>query len=305
MLPAYIAAGVIEPVRSLGLVPHFYRTGTDLLYSVPDLVAELHRSGATAVIVLHPMGRQQELDGLVAACRERGALLIEDCAQGLFSEGIGTRGDVALYSLTKFLGTVDGAIVVSRGALPAENACARPVSAWIAGAWLRAHLLANRCLHAASRPWVCDALLHVSGFLHERYYALSGSEYRAFPPSQETLEAVARLDAQRLVAQRRRNVQQLYERLSSPALRLVYPEDRPGWVPLAVPAFAAHRAGVQARARRAGVFLATLCQRWDHLPAGADHSAERYYLDHHVLIPVNEHIDDRRMSDVVKVLNEI
>jgi hypothetical protein len=151
--------------------------------------------------------------------------------------------------------------------------------------------------------------MRISEFCYERYYDLAGADYRAVVPSHATLDAIKRLDVCRLVKQRRSNVQYLYSALHARALRLVYPTDWPGWIPMAVPAFVvgADRRSVQQQARRAGVLLATLTGRWDHVPI-PDCSAfesERYYLNNHVLIPINEHINSERMRQVVKILNEL
>lgn len=313
MMPAYIAAGVIDPVRALGLAPRFYRTRDDLLFDGPSLAAEFEGSpGVRAVIVLHPMGRCQDTARLAERCRARGVPLIEDCAQGLFGRTgdgrpLGSVGDVALFSLPKFLGTADGALTVSRGAGPGPGS--RPVSVRVAGAWHRAHLLANRCLHAASQPAFESLLLSLSGALHERYYALAGADFRPSAPARSTLAAAQSLDPADFIRRRRRNVERLYAGLRSKHLSLVYPGDQPGWVPMAVPArvVGAERGTVVRRARDAGLLLASLTQRWDQIPAGEQprFAAETDYLARHILIPINEHLDDEGMDRVVRVLNEL
>ncbi|MBI2362126.1 MAG: DegT/DnrJ/EryC1/StrS aminotransferase family protein [Elusimicrobia bacterium] len=313
MLPAYIAAGVIDPVRARGLVPRFYRTGADLLFDGTALAEELGRRPAVrAVVVLHPMGRGQDVGALSTACRAGKAALVEDCAQGLFSRTadgrpLGSTGDVALFSLPKFLGTADGALTVSRDAGPGPSA--RPAAVRAAGAWHKAHLLANRCLHAASGPVLESLLLSLSGALHERYYALAGADFRPSAPARSTLAAAAGLDPEDFVRRRRRNVGRLYADLRAPRLELVYPEDQPGWVPMAVPArvLGTKRETVVRRAREAGLLLASLTQRWDQIPADERDrfAAEADYLGRHILIPVSEHIDDAAMERVVLTLNEL
>lgn len=315
LLPAYIAAGVIEPARALGLRVEFYRTAEELLLDEDALVAALDRAPRPrAVVVLHPMGRAQTLGRLAAECRARGVYLVEDCAQGLFGrrpdgELLGARGDAALFSLPKFLGTADGAVLVSRGPLAPKTPAPdrRPLRVRAAGAWHKAHLLANRALHSSSSPALDSALLDLSGRLHERYYALAGGDFEPSAPAASTMAAVRTVDPERVAARRRANVERLYAGLKSRALRLVYPSDAPGWVPMAVPAFAEDREKAQAAARARGLLLASLRHRWDQVPAGreAEFAAEKRYLERHVLIPVNEHIGPERMDEVVRVLNSI
>lgn len=317
MVPAYLAAGVINPLRHLGLNLVFYPTQKDLLFKEQLLIDTLEkREDVRVLVVLHPMGRIQAIERLLRTCRQRNVLLVEDCVQGLFTrsplgEPIGSKGDVSLFSLPKFIGTVDGAAAFTRRRIaqvgPLEGS--RPLTARMANGWHWAHQVTNLLLHHCSPKPLSNLLLGVGSFFYERYYALAGSDFRSLGPCPRTREILRKLDIRRIVDQRRRHVEYLCANLKSSALQLVYPTDWPGWIPLAVPAFVIGqpRAVIQHKARRAGILLATLCDRWDHLPSQdlSTFTPERYYLDHHVLIPINEHISDECMHEIVERLNQL
>src|SRR6266513_795389 len=166
MMPAYIAAGVIDPVRRLGLEIHFYHTHNDLLLNEQALIDQLDRkNNVRAVIVLHPMGRIQAIDRLAEQCRSRNVILIEDCAQGFFTrdanaEPKGSRGEVAFFSLPKYVGTINGAVVVLRDRQVNSETMRhqRPLSLRVAGLWYQAHLYANHALHRSSNKLGSDVL---------------------------------------------------------------------------------------------------------------------------------------------------
>src|SRR5580658_7818705 len=63
LMPAYIAAGAIDPIRALGFHPRFYHTTRDLLIDAEELAC-LVTPETALVLVLHPMGRVQELGRL-------------------------------------------------------------------------------------------------------------------------------------------------------------------------------------------------------------------------------------------------
>src|ERR1039458_8524844 len=85
LIPAYIAGGVIDPLRALGFTIRFYCTGVDLLCDLDQLGGMVESDPQVRVVViLHPMGRIQDLASLPETCRSHGAVLIEDCAQALF-----------------------------------------------------------------------------------------------------------------------------------------------------------------------------------------------------------------------------
>ncbi len=315
LMPAYIAAGVIEPIRQLGLTVHFYNTGLDLLLDEKTLLAKLDSTpNLRGVVVLHPMGRLQAIQRLAESCRGRQIILIEDCAQGLFTQypngdPIGSQGDIALFSLPKILGILDGALALIRKE-PKEKDLAIKRGSFrtsLALWWYKAHLITNRRLHHCRPPNLAHWLLTLSEFFYNRYYALVRSDFRPIGPSESTTEAIRHLDVNRVIEQRRKNVAYLYATLKTKFLQFVYSTDQPGWVPLAVPAFVigTSRQSAQEKAQRGGVLLASLLDHWDFLPKERrdEFAGEQFYLDHHVLIPINEHLDDDRMREVVEVLN--
>jgi dTDP-4-amino-4,6-dideoxygalactose transaminase len=315
LIPAYIAGGVIDPLRALGFTIRFYCTGVDLLCDLDQLGGMVESDPQVRVVViLHPMGRIQDLASLPETCRSHGAVLIEDCAQALFcvdeqGRPAGSQGDLALFSLTKHLGCVDGAAVVFRSERlqPPPQPRRRPLLTRLATGWYGLHLLLDQTMHRCSNISGAKGLLVASGYCYDRFYARASRDFSPLAPSPTSARQLNGLNVRRLVAQRRRNVATIYSGLHSPYLRLVYPVDHPGWVPMAVPAMVegVSRQEWVGRIMDRGVFLASLCSRWDHLPPGDEFSREREYLDHHVLIPINEFINDEQMSRIVDVLNSI
>jgi dTDP-4-amino-4,6-dideoxygalactose transaminase len=61
--------------------------------------------------VTHYFGRRSEIGDLAEHCRARDIKLIEDCALSLFSAGVGTLGDAAIFSLRKTLPVANGGIL--------------------------------------------------------------------------------------------------------------------------------------------------------------------------------------------------
>lgn len=113
--------------RMTGLVPIAADSG-DLGPTVVDLEAAWH-PGVVAVVVTHLHGNPVPMGDIDGWRRERGLILIEDCAQahGLRGEGghVGSVGDAATFSFypTKNLGAVgDGGAVVFSDRSPADVA---------------------------------------------------------------------------------------------------------------------------------------------------------------------------------------
>jgi dTDP-4-amino-4,6-dideoxygalactose transaminase len=121
LVPDYHSGNEVAAILAAGASVRYYPIRRNL---EPDLDAldRLSRSNASALLVIHFFGWPQPLPELQELCRERGMVLIEDCALALLSESegrpLGTFGDYAVYCLYKTLPVPNGAALVqNRGAL--------------------------------------------------------------------------------------------------------------------------------------------------------------------------------------------
>jgi dTDP-4-amino-4,6-dideoxygalactose transaminase len=122
LAPDYHSGNEVAAMRASGARLSFYRINRRL---EPDLdqLDSLTRSGARALFVIHYLGWPQPMRELVAMCRARGVLLIEDCALALLSgiEGrpLGAFGDFSIFCLYKTLPVPNGGLLLQNsGPLP-------------------------------------------------------------------------------------------------------------------------------------------------------------------------------------------
>ncbi len=113
LIPSYICRDVLSSVRAVDAEPLYYDVDEELQACLdPDSAPS-----AGAVMAVNYFGFPQELDRFKLYCNRTGATLIEDNAHGLFScdkEGryLGTRGDLAVFSLRKTLPLPNGAVLM-------------------------------------------------------------------------------------------------------------------------------------------------------------------------------------------------
>jgi len=119
------AAGV---VLGLGCVPVFVDVDEDTQLLDARTLATCREPDVRAVVVTHLYGRMADMAPVVGLCRERGWLLVEDCAQahGARRGGrlAGSFGDAATFSFypTKNLGALgDGGAVVTSSEATADR----------------------------------------------------------------------------------------------------------------------------------------------------------------------------------------
>lgn len=121
LLPTYHCTTMVAPVELLGAEPVFYpidSAGSPRF----DWLQQADLRGVKVVLIAHFFGLPQPLSRFRAWCNEHQIALIEDCAHALFgrSDGrpIGSWGDMAISSLTKFLPVPEGGCLVVSGRQP-------------------------------------------------------------------------------------------------------------------------------------------------------------------------------------------
>ncbi len=122
LIPAYHCLSMVEPLQWFGLEPRFYKVQPDLTVDFADLEAKLDRS-CRALVAVHYFGFAQDGAKLRDFCDTTGLFMIEDCAHAFFGswkgQPLGSFGDFAIGSLTKFFPVSDGGCLVSaRRAVP-------------------------------------------------------------------------------------------------------------------------------------------------------------------------------------------
>jgi len=114
LVPTYHCPTMIAPVVRLGAVPEFYPLDAAGAPSMDFL--SRHARDVRAILVAHYFGFPQPLSQLRSFCDANRIALIEDCAHAFFGvvdgRPVGSWGDVAIASATKFFPVTEGGCLV-------------------------------------------------------------------------------------------------------------------------------------------------------------------------------------------------
>lgn len=119
LVPAYTLRALIELLQRTGYVPVPVDIEPRTLNMDPRLVGERIGPATRAILATHLFGRPCDIAALERIARQRGLLLVEDCAQALGSRvgerRVGTFGDGAILSfdLLKPINTFGGGAVLT------------------------------------------------------------------------------------------------------------------------------------------------------------------------------------------------
>lgn len=119
LLPSYAPGGVAWAALDAGFDVRYYPVSEDLSLPLDAVRGRFETVDPAVVVFIHFFGFvDHSFDELREAASDRGALVVEDCARGLFSRDddgrlLGSTGDVALYCLHKTLPAPNGGLVVA------------------------------------------------------------------------------------------------------------------------------------------------------------------------------------------------
>jgi dTDP-4-amino-4,6-dideoxygalactose transaminase len=285
LVPCYHCPTMVAPIVEAGLTPVYYPLNA---HGLPDLDRiELPNAAPRAMFVAHFFGLARSLAAVREWCDQRNTLLVEDCAHSLFGRAgerpIGTWGDYATASLTKFLPVTEAGLLASATRRLQPVALATPsLRAQFRAVWdlvdrSRQHERLAGLTHAlAPLFWLRDhrrdpSLVRMTDNVDPDDDSIRASCDMARileQPSWISRLLYATVPTGRIAGQRRRNYDLLARRLEgAPGARLLQPElgdqSAPYVMPLLVDGAArADAVYLRLRAERMPVF------RWDRLWPG-------------------------------------
>jgi dTDP-4-amino-4,6-dideoxygalactose transaminase len=118
LVNGFTLAPVPGAIAHAGARPVIVEIGQDYCIDVDDLCAKAKASGAKVLLLSHMRGHIADMDAVMAACRELGLKLVEDCAHSLCAawrgQTIGTFGAVGAFSAQtyKHLNAGEGGFLV-------------------------------------------------------------------------------------------------------------------------------------------------------------------------------------------------
>lgn len=108
LLPAYLCREVLKPFLCRTRV-QFYDVRSDLSVDPKEIESRLRGETIKVLLIINYFGFLQPYRKEIREmCVDRGAILIEDCAHSLLTEGSGETGDLSVYSFRKTLPLPDG-----------------------------------------------------------------------------------------------------------------------------------------------------------------------------------------------------
>ncbi|XVH33590.1 DegT/DnrJ/EryC1/StrS family aminotransferase (plasmid) [Haloferacaceae archaeon DSL9] len=152
LVPTFIPGGVVWAMKRAGFAVRYYPVNADLTLPAESIRERIAAVDPDVVLFVHYFGFVADgYSALAAAARSAGAVVVEDCARGLFGRApdgalLGSTGDISLFCLHKTLPIPNGGLVRTRQTpLPTPSRSRRELrSALTAGVHRLSQLLGVR-----------------------------------------------------------------------------------------------------------------------------------------------------------------
>jgi dTDP-4-amino-4,6-dideoxygalactose transaminase len=116
LVPDYHSGNEVSAIRAAGATIVYYPILRNLEPDLDTLSRLAKQLNPRVIYVIHYLGWPQPMTEISALCRQRGSILIEDCALSLLSEPggkpLGASGDYSVFCLYKTLPVPNGGLLV-------------------------------------------------------------------------------------------------------------------------------------------------------------------------------------------------
>jgi perosamine synthetase len=259
LLPAYLCREVLRPFLGRTRV-EFYDVRPDLTVDPEEIRKKLSGTAVRVVLIINYFGfLQPDRNEILGLCKDRGAVLMEDCAHSLLTEGSGETGDLSIYSFRKILPVPDGGGLKRNGE---ERAVAAEFYPKIYSNVLSVLIILKSLLQVRADLFSRAGLADRAGE-QGAGAAAARANSRFLPLSSFTYNGMRNASFPDVIARRRRD----YEHWRALAERTgrftpIFPDLPPGVCPLGFPVRVDDRDGVKSRMLEKGILLKI---HW-HLP---------------------------------------
>jgi dTDP-4-amino-4,6-dideoxygalactose transaminase len=311
LAPAYNGGAEIDPFLHAGLAVEMVDVDGDGRIRIDDLRRRI-RSNTRAVLVVHTFGFPQALDAVGALCDDHDLWLIEDCAHQLPGSPAcpagSARGDVALYSLRKWVPSPDGGALILRHPdlsdppplpPPPDRRLSPPLLAW----WLL-----ERLQGTPLQPGITSIFLRLRDALRgstpvEAGHPVAGPKERFHPymmrmgMSGRTRRILAASDPREIGLRVRANYQAFMERLDGvDGIRILTGPLPDGVFPYLFAVEVDHREAVWRFLSRAGIVAMRFWRTYHPALSWREYPVACRLKDRVLALPIHSGLDERHVA---------
>lgn len=321
LLPSFHCGVEVEAALRAGFEVGFYAVDKNLSLDLKDLLGGINVR-TKAIVVVHYFGFPQEISSLRNVCRDKGIMLIEDCAHALYSQSsdgkwLGTKGDFAVFSMRKTVFLPNGgAVLVNNTDAALPGVAKKHFELAVVKSTIKSILE-----HELKRGGVFSVFSRFVLAVFEKRN--KGGKYTEEPEEtgdnrwyydvplyhyENDISAISRLfwgneDFRNIIICRRKNYRRIEQRLKSRLKEVfVFPELPEGVCPLCFPIFVEQRDVIVSKLNERGIEMFVFGRLLHPMVRDNAFPAARYLADSIMGLPVHQQLSDQEIDTLSNVL---
>lgn len=315
LVPAFVAHGIILPIKKKGLIPVYYKSDKNLVPDINDVIEKIRDKKVVAFFFIHYFGFPQDINAILEITKKKKIITIEDCAQALFStypsgELVGSKGDIALYSLTKFLPIPDGSLFVINNPnlnidiskIVYKFSLISSMSVLLA----RIQLLINTKLFYGVSSFYDHFLNIITKLITPLHYFLICIEWKNVNISDGSTEYLKKIDIDKIMETRKNNSYYIIKNLNMKTSTF-YRNFEKQFCTTGIPILSENREVVINSLKKNRIKSLVYNKFWWFIPVDKiDNFKNEYKIyKNHFLLPSNENLDKEELNLIINSLNNL
>lgn len=313
LLPAYLAEGLIRPFKRKKVKFLFYKSNSELCPDIDDIKKIINEVNVRLIVVIHYFGYPQNIELIKEITYGKKILILEDCAQALFSRDesgflLGTKGDFSIFSLTKFLPVPDGSfIIVNNDEYENRKIEYRKSFLHVISVISLIIYLYFKTFHVKIMRGLLSSVINpLLLLLQVGYYYCNNYARNPVKISGFTLKILQNINFDILISKRQENILNLYENdMLSFWKRL--PVEYNDFNLTGIPLIVTNRKEIIRELKKNKIEVLTYTKKWNFFPENnrTEFTNEIKFYSEHLLLPVSENITDKDFKRYLNTLSMI
>ncbi len=311
LIPAYVPEGIIAPFQIHGCEIFMYDLKPDLSPDYSQFESILKQENISLAVVIHYFGILMPIQEGQKLCSQYHSILVEDLAHLLAGpeSPAGKTGDVVLFSLPKIIGLPDGApILIRNGLIQAGTLKYDFDFRWIYYVFEQIlRLFVVNVTDMRFFPvWIKVKAEQIFGMLFNSYNTLMSYFHHPNRMSMISKKLLERTDFEKIIENRAYAFKRLHEELKNSKFEKLDIKTIEKHAYFGYPIMVKNREDFLNAMQKRGIKLMTLHYKWSFFKESQKSQYPNAYnfMNHHVIFPVCDHLDQEDVKEVIRIANE-
>ena len=305
-IPSYLPEGVIEPIKKSKIDYVFYKLDVKLNPSIDFLESKLKKKNLLFIFI-HYFGFYYKNYKLNKLLSKKNITVLHDLAQAPFlkiSDIKINKDDYFLYSFNKSFPITDGSFVKTNKKLNIKKIKIDKKLSYALN-FYDSHLHLGKKIFDLKNSKNFKKIINKHAYFYDKYYSIIKSNFSNYQISNTSFNLLNQINFKKFKNQRMKNSRYIYENIKNPNIKFLHNKLNKFSQPWCIPLLVKKRDKILNTLKRKNILAGKITQRWNFIPNNRNYKNEKNFFKNHILIPNNEFLKKKEISNLIEGVNKI